>query len=48
MMYFDQAATSYPKPLQVRQAVLHAMDACTSPGGEEDREAVRAAESVDE
>jgi len=47
-MYFDQAATSYPKPLQVRQAVLRAMDECTSPGRGGYREAVRAAETVHE
>lgn len=31
MIYFDNAATSMPKPDEVKQAVLHAMDTCGNP-----------------
>ena len=47
-MYFDHAATSYPKPPEVRRAVLRAMEECTSPGRGGYREALRAAETVHE
>ena len=47
-MYFDHAATSYPKPPEVRLAVLRAMEECANPGRGGYREALRAAETVHE
>ena len=32
MIYLDHSATSYPKPLAVKQAVQRAMERCTNPG----------------
>ena len=32
MIYLDNGATSFPKPLQVRQAVVRAMQHCANPG----------------
>ncbi len=45
-MYFDHAATSFPKPPEVIRAVQAAMAECASPGRGGYREAMRAAEVV--
>lgn len=46
MTYFDHAATSFPKPPEVCEAVLRAMERCASPGRGGYRESLLAAELV--
>ena len=46
MTYFDHAATSFPKPPEVRKAVLRAMEECGNPGRGGHRQAMLAAETV--
>ena len=44
MIYFDHAATSFPKPMEVVNAVNHAMETCSSIGRSGHRLAMSAAE----
>ena len=46
MIYLDNGATSFHKPLQVRQAMLRAMDLCANPGRGGYRMAMEAAAEV--
>ena len=46
MIYLDNGATSFHKPLQVRQAILRAMDRCANPGRGGYRMAMEAAGEV--
>ena len=48
MTYFDHAATSFPKPPEVRRAVLDAMEHCGNPGRGGHTQAMRAAEIMHE
>ena len=46
MLYFDHAATSWPKPPEVRTAVLRALDDCGNPGRSSYGMSMRAAEMI--
>ena len=46
MIYLDAGATSFPKPVQVRRAVLRAMERCANPGRGGYEAAVAAARTV--
>ena len=46
MIYLDNGATSFPKPQQVRRAVLKAMDTCANPGRGGYEQALEAAKTV--
>ena len=46
MIYLDNGATSFPKPLAVKQAMLAAMERCANPGRGGHRPAMAAAETV--
>ena len=46
MIYLDNGATSFPKPVQVREAMVHAMRCCTNPGRGGHPTAMAAAEQV--
>ena len=46
MIYLDHGATSFPKPTQVRQAVVRAMCLCANPGRGGHKPAMEAAKTV--
>ena len=46
MIYLDHAATSFEKPLPVKQAMLRAMECCANPGRGGYEAAMAAAETV--
>ena len=46
MIYLDNGATSFPKPIQVRRAVQRALERCANPGRGGHRPAMEAAETV--
>lgn len=46
MIYLDHGATSFPKPTQVRQAVVRAMCLCANPGRGGHKPAMEAAKAV--
>lgn len=46
MIYLDNAATTFPKPLYVRQAVNHSFSYCANPGRAGHRMSLKASESI--
>ena len=46
MIYLDNGATSFPKPLAVKRAMMAAMDHCANPGRGGHKPAMDAAETV--